>query len=111
MIGDQAGSGGGKSLGTLLRELRDLVVAYVKQETVDPLKALGLYVAFGVAGALLIAAGGSLLTLTVIRAIQFEAGVHLSGSLTWVPYVGGILVAGLGAAWAASRIARGPAAK
>ncbi len=108
MIGDDAGN---KSVRTLIRELIYLVISYVRQETVDPLKLLGLYTAFGVAGGLLIAVAGIMATLTVVRLLQTEAGVHLSGSLTWVPYVGGILVAGLVAGWAAAKIARGPVPK
>ena len=40
-----------------IRELKELVIAYAKQETVDPIKGLGRYVAFGVLGALLIGLG------------------------------------------------------
>jgi hypothetical protein len=111
MIGDEAGTSGDKSLRTLIRELIYLVITYVRQETIDPIKLLGVYVALGVAGALLIGIGGIMATLTVIRLLQAEANVHLSGSLTWVPYVGGILVAGLGVGWAITRIARRPATK
>jgi hypothetical protein len=111
MIGDEGRSGGGKSIRTLVRELIYLVITYVKQETLDPIKLLGMYVAFGVAGALMIGFGGILAVLTVVRLLQAEAGVHLSGSLTWVPYVGGILVAGLGAGWAAARMVQRPQAK
>ena len=108
MIGDEAGN---KSVRTLIRELIYLVISYVRQETVDPLKLLGVYTAFGVAGGLLIAVAGIMATLTVVRLLQTEGGVHLSGSLTWVPYVGGILVAGLVAGWAAAKIVRGPVPK
>jgi hypothetical protein len=111
MIGQDGESASGKSVGTLINELAGLVIAYVKQQTLEPLKSIGRYVAFGVAGAVLIAAGGVLLILTVIRLVQTEAGVHLHGNLTWVPYVAGILVAGAGAGLAAARIAKGPAPK
>ena len=53
--------------------------------------------AFGVVGALLLGIGGGLLALAAVRAVQAETGQHLHGSLTWVPYFGGILVAGVGA--------------
>jgi hypothetical protein len=98
---------GGKSIGTLINELAGLVITYVKQETVVPIKALGRFVAFGVAGALLLAIGGGLLTLAAVRAVQAETGNHLRGNLTWVPYVGGFLLAGIGAGWAVTRIGKG----
>jgi hypothetical protein len=99
--------GDGKPIPTLFNELTGLVIAYVKQETVVPIKNLARFVIFGVAGALLLAAGGGMLTLAAVRAVQAETGSHLRGDLTWVPYTGGMLVAGVGAAWAASRVTKG----
>lgn len=103
-------AGGGKAddkgIGTHVNELLGLIIAYAKQETVEPVKQLGRFVLWGVAGALLIAAGGALAALAVLRLVQFETAPHLQGSLTWVPYVGGMLVAGVGAALAVSRIFR-----
>lgn len=96
-----------KGLGVHFSELLALVVAYAKQETLVPLKSLGRYVAWGVAGALLFAVGGGMLTLTAVRAVQAEAGPHLAGNLTWVPYMGGALVALIGLAWAVLHIVRG----
>jgi hypothetical protein len=101
-------SGDDKSFGALANELVGLVVGYAKQETVDPLKALGRFVAFGVAGAICLAIGGALLALAAVRAVQFEASPHLSGNLSWLPYVAGVLVAGGAAGLAASRIAKTP---
>jgi hypothetical protein len=100
-----------KPVGTLINELAGLVISYVKQETVVPIKSLGRFVAFGVAGAVLVAIGGGLLTLAAVRAVQSETGRHLAGNLTWVPYVGGILLAGIGAGWAITRIGKRPAHK
>ncbi len=96
-----------KGLGSNFNELLGLVVAYAKQETVVPLKALGRFVAFGTAGALLLATGGAMLTLAAVRLIQIETRPHLTGNLTWVPYVGGVIVAAAGTVWAASRITKG----
>lgn len=96
-----------KGIGTHLNELLGLVVAYAKQETLVPIKNLGRYVAWGVAGAVLIATGGALLTLSAVRVVQTETGHHLRGDLTWVPYMGGAVVAGAGALWAVARILRG----
>ena len=96
-----------KPFGTLLSELAAMVIAYTKQETVDPLKSLLRFVAFGLLGSILIALGGGLITLAAVRAAQSETGRHLTGNLSWVPYVAGVLVAGFGAVWAATRISKG----
>lgn len=99
--------GAQKPIGTLVNELVGMVIAYVKQETITPIKSLGRYVAFGLAGALLLAVGGAMVILTAIRAAQVETARHLSGSLSWVPYVAGILVGLAGVGWAATRIGKG----
>ena len=87
-----------KSLPTLAHELWELVLAYLKQETVEPLKGLARFVGFGVAGAITFSVGLVLLVLAGLRVLQTETGEHLTGSLTWVPYVGVLVVAGLVAA-------------
>ena len=102
------GGGNDASFGTLAGEFKDLVVGYAKQETIDPLKDVLRFVAWGVAGAILIALGAALLTLAVVRCLQGELGDHLSGSLTWVPYAGGLLFTLAVAGLAASRIGKGP---
>lgn len=96
-----------QSLGGQLNELVSLVLAYAKQETLDPLKSLGRYIVWGVLGAVFFASGGALLTLTAVRVVQSETGHHLRGNLSWVPYFGGVLVAGIGAGWAAVRVIKG----
>ncbi len=96
-----------QGLGTHFNELLALVIAYAKQETVNPIKNLGRYIAWGVAGAILFATGGAMLTLTAVRVVQSETGRHLHGNLTWVPYLGGVIVAGMWTAWAAVRIVKG----
>jgi cytochrome c biogenesis protein CcdA len=93
-----------KSFGTLVNELTGLIIAYFKQETLAPIRSLVRYVGYGVAGAILMAIGGVTAVLTVIRVVEFEFGKHLRGSLVWVPYTSGILVAALGIAWAATRV-------
>jgi hypothetical protein len=96
-----------KGFGTHTSELVGLIVAYAKQETVVPLKSLGRYVAWGVAGALLLTAGMVLAAVAALRAIQSETGRHLAGNLTWVPYTGAALLALAGLVWAVARISRG----
>ena len=77
----------------LVLELRDLVVGYVKQETVVPIKQLGRYVVFGVVGSLLLGLGVILLGVGALRALQTETGDTFDGNWSWAPYL--ITVAGL----------------
>ena len=72
---------------TILSELKDLIVAYVKQETVDPLKGLLRFVAYGIGGSLLLSIGLLLWMLALLRALQTETGSSFTGNLTWLPYV------------------------
>ena len=55
---------GSTALPQLITELRDLVVAYFRQETVDPLKSLG-----------------------VLRLLQVETGTTFHGDWSWAPYL------------------------
>ena len=71
-----------------IRELKELIIAYVKQETVDPIKGLGRYLAFGVLGALLGGFGVVFLAMSLLRALQGESdGPHFTGNWSWVPYL------------------------
>ncbi len=106
MTPESPGKRDDKPVGDLVNEFAGLVVGYVKQETFDPVKALGRYLGYGVVGSLLLSIGGILLSLTTVRLLQAETGASLTGSLTWVPYVGGMLVAGAGAALAVTRITK-----
>jgi hypothetical protein len=91
-----------KSVTDILQELLDLLKAYAQQETVDPLKALGTYLAWGALGSILIAAGVFFVALSALRALQTETGSTFSGNWSWAPYlivaVGLMAVIGL-AAW------------
>jgi len=85
-----------------IRELKELVIAYAKQETVDPLKGLGRYVAFGLAGALLMGIGVMFLAIGALRALQGDhRGPHFTGNWSFAPYaivvVGSFAIVGL--AW------------
>jgi hypothetical protein len=81
-----------KSLPTLAGELWEMVVAYAKQETVDPLRNLGRFLAFGVAAVFLLGTGLVLLALAGLRALQTETDGTFDGDWTWAPYL--IVVAG-----------------
>jgi hypothetical protein len=76
-----------------LRELKELLIAYFKQETIDPLKGLARYVGFGLLGAMLIGTGICFLAIGGLRALQTETGTTFTGNWSWAPY--GITVAGL----------------
>jgi len=76
-----------KSLSTLVSELWALVLRYAKQETLDPLKTLGRYLAAGVAGSLALGIGLVLLALALLRALQRETRPHLEGNWSWAPYL------------------------
>lgn len=102
------GSSGDASMGALARQLLSMVLAYTRQETVDPLRRLGRYLLWGVIGAFLTAVGAVLVVLGAVRAVQAETGSHLHGNWSWVPYMAGILVAVIVAAVAASRIGKAP---
>ena len=69
-----------------VRELKDLVIAYAKQETTDPLRGLGRYVGYGLAGALLMGTGVAFLAIGLLRALEGNRGWLFHGNWSWVPY-------------------------
>jgi hypothetical protein len=71
----------------LITELRDLVVSYVREQTIVPLKQLGRYIGFGIAGSLLLGFGVVFLGLSCLRALQTETGDTFAGDWSWVPYL------------------------
>jgi uncharacterized BrkB/YihY/UPF0761 family membrane protein len=75
-----------KSPQQTIQELRDLIVAYFKQETVEPLKALRRYLLLGTAGALLLGVGIFFLSMAALRALQTETGTTFTGNWSWAPY-------------------------
>jgi len=78
----------------LVAELWELVVAYVKQETLVPLRQLRRYVLFGLLGSLLLGLGVLFLALAGLRALQVETGDTFDGNWSWAPYA--IVVGALG---------------
>jgi hypothetical protein len=71
----------------------ELVKAYAKQETVEPLRGAGRWVGFGIAGSLLLMLGGISLTLAMLRVLQEETGTSFTGNLSWVPYLATLVAA------------------
>jgi hypothetical protein len=103
-----AAQGEPKSVPDVAKELWQLLIDYGKQETVDPLKRLGKFVAFGVPAMLCLGIGVILLLIGGLRVLQTETGSHFTGHLSWLPYVITLAVAGLLAALAVMAIARQP---
>ncbi|MCB0973440.1 MAG: phage holin family protein [Actinobacteria bacterium] len=81
-----------EDLGTDVAEFREMLTAYVKQETVEPAKALGRYVGVGVAASALFGMAAFFLALGVLRLVQNETGEHLTGNLSWIPYLITVIV-------------------
>jgi hypothetical protein len=85
-----------KSVPEVATELWSLTKDYARQETVEPLKGVGRYVAFGLGGALLGGFGVAMLLLALLRALQTQTDAF-DGNLSWAPYlivlaVGGVLI-------------------
>lgn len=65
----------------------ELVIDYVKQETLGPLRGLGRFLVFGIVGSLALCVGLILLLVGLLRLLQSETGSTFAGHLSWVPYV------------------------
>ena len=70
-----------------IRELKDLVVAYAKQETIDPIKGLGRFVGFGIGGAVLLGTGCFFLAMAILRALQTQTGDAFADWRSFLPYL------------------------
>lgn len=96
-----------KSIPEIVQDLWDLLVAYARQETIEPLRNIGRYLAYGIGGMVVITLGVFMLALSALRALQTQTGDVFSGFWSWVPYVIiAIILSGL-AALAISRIGKG----
>lgn len=65
----------------------DMVKTYAKQETIEPLKPAGKWLAFGALGAVLLGIGLSLLALGLLRLVQTEFDNLARGGWSFVPYL------------------------
>jgi hypothetical protein len=76
-----------KNVPDILQDLKDLLISYAKQETVDPLRNLGRYLGFGLAGMALLTLGTFFLGMSLLRFLQTMVGGVFDGFWSWVPYV------------------------
>jgi hypothetical protein len=81
---NEKASGRLRSSGT---DVFQLIIDYVKQETLEPLKGLGRFILFGVVGSVALAGGLVILAVALLRVLQGETGTTFSGNLSWLPYV------------------------
>jgi hypothetical protein len=95
-----------KSVPEIANELFELTKTYARQQTVDPIKGVGRYLAFGVAGAVSLGIGVVLLMLAALRALQTETGSTFRGNWSWVPYLIVLVVGALLIALAVTRITK-----
>jgi hypothetical protein len=86
-VGRSDGKRGLSGLRDESQEVVKLVVDYIKQETLDPVKGLGRYVVFGVAGSVALSIGLLVLAVGFLRLLQTETGSTFTGNLSWIPYV------------------------
>lgn len=93
-----------KGLPTLAADLWELVVAYARQETLDPVKGLVRFVGWGVAGSVALGLGLVMVALALLRALQTETDTTFGGNLSWLPYLITLVVCVAVAALAARAI-------
>ena len=74
------------------KELVDLVIAYAKQETLEPLKGLGKKAGLGLAGALLLGLGGVFASIGALRAMQTQTDWFEEHNATYLPYIFTVIV-------------------
>lgn len=69
----------------MISELFTLIIDYVKSQTLTPLKRLGRYLGFGIAGSIFMANGAIFISLGILRYLQTLSA--LDNNLSFLPYV------------------------
>ena len=64
----------------------DLVVGYVKQELLSPLRGAGRWLGFGLLAAFFLVLASFLMLLGILRLLQSES-LPFGGAWSWVPYL------------------------
>jgi hypothetical protein len=90
----------------IVADLWQLCRDYAKQETLDPLKVLWQFVAYGLGGSLLLSLGILFGSVAVLRVLQEETGSALQGNWGFVPYLAAFTFAAIAVALALLAIKR-----
>ena len=96
-----------QSVPETLQDLRDLLVAYARQETLDPLKNIGRFLGYGFGAVTLFIIGTLFLAMSLLRGLQTLTGDVFVGFWSWVPYLIVLLALVAVAAVTISRIGKG----
>ena len=77
-----------------VQELKDLVVTYAKQETVDPIKNIGRYIGWAVGGAIAFGVGLTFIAIGALRLLQTSMPEMFDGrgKSSWFPYFAVLLL-------------------
>jgi hypothetical protein len=94
---------GGSSPSADVGEVVDLVKTYATQQTVGPLKTMGRWIGFGVAGVLALSFGIIIVLVGILRLLQTEVSAF-QDNWSWVPYVITLAIAVIVIAVALSRV-------
>jgi hypothetical protein len=86
MPGERGGSGTGEARAAA-GETFTLIKRYVIQETFGPFKHILRSVGLGLAGALLLGLGSTILLLGVLRVLQTETGSAFAGNWSFAPFL------------------------
>jgi len=109
LFGSKDNDGDSSRLAQSGQDATQLVIDYVKQETLEPLQGVGRFLIFGIVGSLALCVGVVLLLVGFLRLLQTETGSTFTGNLSWLPYVivavPAVVLIGL-ATW---RVTAGPA--
>ena len=86
-------------------ELVELVVSYAKQQTLEPIRGAGRWLAYGLLAVISLVFGTVMISLGTLRLLQTEV---FAGATTWsfVPYMIVVVMCGVAVAYTVSRINR-----
>lgn len=87
-------------------DLVDTVKQYAKQETIDPIRGAGRWLAYGALASICLGLALIVATLGFLRLSQFLGGRAMSGSWSFVHYLVALAVDGALVALTISRISR-----